>query len=176
MSKAHMIAQVILAGVTPTLVLLSSLQGTATFSSAASEPLIKPIAQPLSRQLERVGPVSLAPVFSSTSANSASQTQTRIVEQDGGRFLEFYRSFSTAAQAPNLMLVLDTAAMPDTKASNPNFAQSDRHYIVGELQPLAGMQRYSIPRSVNVSQYLSVIIWCPELDTIMGYAPLTLEV
>ena len=178
MSKAHTIAHIIIAGVTPTLVLLNSLQGTASFSSSITEQPIKPIAHPLSRQLENIGPGNLVPLYSPTSdadAN-ASQTQARIVEQNGERFLEFYRSFSTAAQAPSLMLVLDSAKMPDTTAPNPNFAQSDRHYMVGELRPLAGMQRYPIPTSVNVAQYLSVIIWCPELDAIMGYAPLTLEV
>ena len=169
MSKIHMIAYAIVSGVTPMLVLISCLQSTDTFSSS-------PAAQPLQSiawlgRLATFKPEAFAKTYAAAGKTPASQSQARIVARNDQFALEFYHPFSTAAHMPDLMLVLATSAIP-----NDNFVMGDRNYIVGELQSLAGKQRYPIPLSVNVSQYLSVLIWCPELDAIMGYAPLTIEV
>ncbi|MEO0985300.1 MAG: DM13 domain-containing protein [Cyanobacteria bacterium J06639_14] len=170
MSKAQMIAYIIVSGITPAFVLLNSLQGTTVFASPIA---VKPL-QSIS-WLEELTAVEFGH-FALKPENLVMRPQAHIMEQDGQFSLEFYHPFSQAAQAPDLMLVLATTAIPNTATPQPDFMVSDRHYIVGELQSTAGKQSYSIPASVNISQYLSVLIWCPELDAIMGYAPLLFEV
>ncbi|MEM1281200.1 MAG: DM13 domain-containing protein [Cyanobacteria bacterium P01_D01_bin.6] len=57
----------------------------------------------------------------------------------------------------------------------PFVMDDDRTVVLGQLQPTAGQRPYPMPTSVDVSQYLSMVIWCPELNFMMGYAPLSLE-
>lgn len=152
----------ILAGVTPTLVLLNSV-----LSSTPPES-IRPLQSiSLTEMLMDSEPKTLAQAHSLIPGVTAAASQARIVTKDGQSFLEFHHSFSTVSQTPDLMLILDANPAP-----NDNFHRGDRQFMVGQLQSAAGNQQYPIPNSVDVYQYLSVVIWCPALDAVMGYAPL----
>ena len=171
MHKAHMLAYGALSGLTPTLVLMNSLQGTPTFpppTSTQPQPLQ---SMRLVERLMNSGPKSIVTSYAFRPHASTANPQARIFGEDGQFFLELYNPFSTSARTPDLMLILDANPIPDG-----DFSQSDRQYWVGNLQAAAGKQRYAIPASVDVYQYLSVVIWCPEFDAIMGYAPLVFGV
>ncbi|MBE7386172.1 MAG: DM13 domain-containing protein [Leptolyngbya sp. SIO1E4] len=169
MHKANMIAYVILSGAAPILVLMNSLFGTEAASSPAT---VQPLqSMRLIQRLMNSGPKNLVTADDLMPEVSVPYPHARIVIENHQAFLEFYSPFSMAAQTPNLLLVLDTAPVP-----SDTFFLSDRHPIISKLQLEAGKQRYPIPASVEVSQYLSLVIWCPESNAIMGYAPLTLEI
>ncbi|NER82861.1 MAG: DM13 domain-containing protein [Leptolyngbya sp. SIO1D8] len=165
MPKASMLTYAILSGATPALVLINTLLGTEAASSSSVQPF-----QPLRlvEGLMNSGPASLVTADDLMPDESASRSNARIIAQNNHYILEFYNPFSTAAQTPNLMLVLEPASAP-----SENFTLSDRHHVISKLRADAGKQQYLIPNSVDVSQYLSVVLWCPEFNVIMGYASLT---
>jgi hypothetical protein len=43
------------------------------------------------------------------------------------------------------------------------------------LQTTASQHRYAIPAVDDIGQYPFVIIWCAELNAIVGYAPIEIE-
>ena len=90
------------------------------------------------------------------------QPQARIVVENTQLFLEFYAPFNFLEQSPDLTLILTAAPLP-----------ADREgLLLGKMRPLAGQHRYPIPTAKDISQYQSVMIWCAELNAMMGYAPL----
>jgi len=167
MARPHLVAYGLIAAVTPVLVLVSSMLGPARMSSPSVRPfqlmaiLMPQLLQDSADHL-RVAYILMArPPY----------PQARIVAEQGHYFLEVYQAFNIPAQTPRLILVLERHIGPQE-----HNALSDQAMILGQLPPSAGMQRYPIPDSVEIRQYLSVVIWCPDLDAILDYAPLTLAV
>lgn len=93
------------------------------------------------------------------------QPQARIVVENTQLFLEFYAPFNVFAQSPELTLILTAAPLPIDGEGLP----------LGKMHTLAGKHRYPIPTNHDISQYQFVVIWCAELNTMMGYAPLVVE-
>ncbi|ASC71253.1 hypothetical protein XM38_022050 [Halomicronema hongdechloris C2206] len=169
MSRTHLVAYGLIAGVTPVLVLVNSLLGPARMSSMSVQ-RFRSMATSGQRLIQ--DPVDrLGVAYTVMSRASTSYPQARIVTEKGQLFLELYQPFTMPSQTPSLMLILDRAAVP--RGEHPPL---DDSVVLGELHASAGMQRYPIPESVEIRQYLSVMIWCPDLDAIMGYAPLTFAV
>ncbi len=126
-----------------------------------------------------------------TPANAAAQTlamahrawmmqpQTRIVAENSQLFLEFYVPFNSLDHSPDLTLIL----LPDAISTDEggNWAEGDRPSApilapraipLGNIQATAGKHRYPIPATNNINQYQSVVIWCADLDAMIGYATL----
>ena len=89
----------------------------------------------------------------------------KIVSENGQRYLEFDRSFTTD-NGPDLKVVLHR---------NSSVGSSLRETDYVALAPLTsfnGTQRYLIPNSLDLSQYASVAIWCQQFNVTFGYAQL----
>lgn len=93
------------------------------------------------------------------------QPQARIVVENRQLFLEFYAPFNFLEQSPDLTLILTTAPLP----------ADGKGLSLGKMHTLAGKHRYPIPTVDDISQYQSVVIWCAELNAMLGYAPLVVE-
>lgn len=167
MLKAHIVVYVAISALTPVLVLVSSILNTAAMSASSAQPLQSMLQlKTLMTVASNSWVLSYREVANASSARQP--FQARIITDNGQQFLELFTPFNTMAQTPDLMVVLDKTAMPSTDLST-----GDRHFVVGQLQSAAGHQRYRIPENVDIRPYLSVMIWCPELDSIIGYIPLS---
>ncbi|MDB9527502.1 DM13 domain-containing protein [Oscillatoria sp. CS-180] len=161
--RLSFIAYSILAGVTPALVLANSI-----LSSGPTRPVQPLYKMALTDTLMDSEPKTLVRAYKLMDVASENPAQAQIVQENGQTFLEFYHSLNTPAQMPRLILILDTAAEPDSTF----VYQSDRHLKVGDLEKSSGQHRYPLPSSIDLYQYSSVVIWCPELNTTMGYMPI----
>jgi hypothetical protein len=168
MSRPHLLAYGIIAGVTPILVFMNTVLITAASPSPTSVQPIHPIM--LAPRLMNSEPETLVTADDFRPDGADRPPQAHIIEADGQVFLEFYSPFHSVDPAPDLTLVLDQQI-----TSGKHLVLSHRHYTIGKLQAAAGHQRYSIPASVEVGQYLSVVVWWPELGAILGYVPLVVE-
>lgn len=89
----------------------------------------------------------------------------QIVEAaDGQRYLEFDAAFRTAA-GPDLLVLLHSDAEPETYSP-------DDYVSLGQVQRVAGRQRYAIPEDVDIQAFQSAVIWCRQFDVTFGYATL----
>lgn len=154
----------VLAGLTPTLVFANSL-----LVSTAPKPLHLFRSMSLANSLMISEPIKLKMADEQSRILSPEKAaQASIVEENGQLFLEFFQSVNLAAQTPQLTLVLDTQAEPHEVL----IEDSDRNLAIGQLEKKAGNHRYRLPNSVNTHNYLSVVIWSPELNVILGYMPI----
>ena len=157
----------LLAAVTPVLVLLSS-----GLIAAPPNPMQPLQSMSFAETLMDSEPKTLVRAAGQIAIAAAPAAPASIVEDNGQLFLEFYHSLNAAAQTPSLMLILDTNLEP-----KQDFGQiSDRQLAIGQLAKQSGQHRYLLPTAVDADRYLSVVIWCPELKTIMGYMPLSKSV
>lgn len=153
----------VLAGVTPALVLANSLL------TAKSLNFIQPMqSMSLAETLMDSEPKTLAKAYALLSTPEATSLGATIIEENGQFFLEFYHSLNATAQSPHLVLALATEGEPNVSFLSP----SDRYVEIGALAQKAGKHRYLLPPSIEVGRYHSVVIWCDELDTMMGYIPI----
>lgn len=89
----------------------------------------------------------------------------QIVEAaDGQRYLEFDAAFRTDA-GPDLLVLLHSDAEPETYGP-------ENYVSLGQVQRVAGRQRYAIPADVDLQAFQSAVIWCREFDVTFGYATL----
>ncbi len=115
-------------------------------------------------------PVSLAPQFAMASgapfvgAAHSTSGSAQIVSIEGQQYLEFDSAFSTD-NGPDLFVLLHSEAVPDSY--NP-----ENYVNLGQLQQVAGTQRYAIPANVDVAAFQSAVIWCRAFDVTFGYATL----
>ncbi|MGD1944026.1 MAG: DM13 domain-containing protein [Leptolyngbyaceae cyanobacterium] len=157
----------LLAGVTPVLVLLN------TILIAAPPNPIQPLqSMSFAETLMDSEPKTLVRAAGQLAIAVAPVAAASIVEDNGQLFLEFYHPLNAAAQTPNLMLILDSDLEP-----RQDFGQiSDRQLTIGQLAKESGQHRYLLPTSADADRYLSVVIWCPELQKVMGYMPILSQV
>jgi len=151
----------LLAGLTPVLVLVNSLMISALPQSIQPLQLMS-----LEATLVDSEPKTLSRAMGLPVKLDSASSQASVINQNGQLFLELNYGLNATAQTPSLMLVLCERAAPDH-----HFAAE---VMLGYLQPIAGLQRYPIPTSVEINRYQSVVIWSPDLEAIMGYAPLAL--
>ncbi len=98
--------------------------------------------------------------FKTVSSNTAGGAT--IVEENGKRYLEFDETFSTE-DGPDLFVLLHKEATPQSYSSE-NFVN------LGDLQSIAGSQRYEIPENVSVDDFQSAVIWCRQFNVTFGFA------
>ena len=153
----------LLAAVTPVLVLLSS-----GLIAAPPNPMQPLQSMSFAETLMDSEPKTLVRAAGQIAIAPAPPAPASIVKDNGQLFLEFYHSLNAAAQTPSLMLILDADLEP-----KQDFSQiSDRQLAIGQLAKQSGQHRYLLPTAVDADRYLSVVIWCPEFKTIVGYMPL----
>ena len=85
-----------------------------------------------------------------------------IVEENGKRYLEFDDTFSTE-NGPDLFVLLHKEATPESYSSG-------KFVNLGDLQSIAGSQRYEIPEDVSVEDFQSAVIWCRQFNVTFGFA------
>ncbi|MEL7351887.1 MAG: DM13 domain-containing protein [Cyanobacteria bacterium J06649_5] len=86
----------------------------------------------------------------------------QLVEIEGERYLEFDAAFRTDA-GPDLVVLLHKEAVP-TSYSSENYIN------LGQVQRVAGKQRYAIPAEASLESIQSAVIWCRQFDVTFGYA------
>ncbi|MEM9089392.1 MAG: DM13 domain-containing protein [Cyanobacteria bacterium P01_F01_bin.53] len=86
----------------------------------------------------------------------------QIVEVEGQRYLEFDGAFRTDAGA-DLVVLLHNEAVPESY-------NADNYINLGQVQRVAGVQRYAIPADADLASVQSAVIWCREFNVTFGYA------
>ncbi|GAB4114349.1 MAG: hypothetical protein Fur005_05090 [Roseiflexaceae bacterium] len=79
---------------------------------------------------------------------------------DGSRIVRL-EDFSTT-NGPDLFVTLHTGGNPER--------DTGEYLVLERLKGNQGNQNYSIPVTVDLSQYRSVVIWCRAFDVTFGYA------
>ena len=104
-----------------------------------------------------------APVASFVGDAQHSTTgSAQIVEVEGQRYLEFDGAFRTDA-GPDLVVLLHNEAVPESY-------NADNYINLGQVQRVAGAQRYAIPADADLASVQSAVIWCREFNVTFGYA------
>ncbi|MEM6255710.1 MAG: DM13 domain-containing protein [Cyanobacteria bacterium P01_D01_bin.156] len=98
--------------------------------------------------------------FKTVSSNTAGNAT--IVEENGKRYLEFDETFSTE-DGPDLFVLLH-------KEADPQSYSSEKYVNLGDLQSVAGSQRYEIPADVVLDEFASAVIWCRQFNVTFGVA------
>lgn len=149
--------------------LASSLASLLSVSGAAVTTVAEPSANTVPLQTETLI-AAASPVVSQgefTKGEAPTTGATRIVVENGQRFLEIDGNFSTTDQAPDLHVLLDTTDTPPKQ-----YTTFGSYVNLGKLQKFTGAQRYPIPDSVKLSKFKSVVIWCRMANATIGYATL----
>lgn len=93
-----------------------------------------------------------------------------LVTEGENRYVEFSAQFRTSA-GPDLVVVLHVS--PDVVGTTEAPAHSIRegdYVVLAPLQAVSGLQRYTIPSDIDVTQYASVAVWCREFNATFGAA------
>lgn len=149
---------------------------TVVIAASVHQPLMQARMQArMQSNIQLSGPTapsapSLAPQLAMASGSpfvgSAHSTSgsAQIVSIEGQRYLEFDSAFRTD-NGPDLFVLLHSEAVPSS--------YSPEDYVnLGQLQQIAGTQRYAIPAGTDISAFQSAVIWCRAFDVTFGYATL----
>ncbi len=90
-----------------------------------------------------------------------------IYQTDGKTFVKLSSDFRTR-NAPDLKIFLSPLSADATTGSNA----TDGSYLVAELSSNAGEQVYEIPASVNLADYMSILIHCEQYSKLWSAAEL----
>ncbi|MGB3294063.1 MAG: DM13 domain-containing protein [Phormidesmis sp.] len=131
-------------------------------SEKLSGPTAPPV--PVPSMLASVPHLTKAGAAPFVSVGHSASGSAQIVTVDGQQYLEFDSAFRTDS-GPDLLVLLHSDAVPDS--------YSPEDYVsLGQLQRVAGTQRYAIPADVDISSFQSAVIWCRAFDVTFGYATL----
>ncbi len=92
-----------------------------------------------------------------------------IYQADGKTFVKLSSDFRTR-NAPDLKIFLSPPSADATTGKNA----TDGSFLVAELSSNAGEQIYEIPTSVNLSDYMSILIHCEQYSKLWSAAELSL--
>lgn len=90
-----------------------------------------------------------------------------IYQADGKTFVKLSSDFRTR-NAPDLKIFLSPLAADATTGSNA----TDGSFLVAALTSNAGEQVYEIPASVNLADYMSILIHCEQYSKLWSAADL----
>ena len=91
--------------------------------------------------------------------------QAKIISQNGKKYLELDRAFTTAKGPDVEILLYRGNALPI------KLAEKD-YLTLAKLQKFNGVQRYEIPANVDLNDFKAVGIWCKKFNVTFGYAAL----
>ena len=134
----------------------------------ADEPI--PVAQPSETDSNESGSPRVRPqIFATGSFQSLEHTTSGTAEvialPDGRRFLRF-EDLETS-NGPDLRVYLS-----EVPASDDWYAYGEGYVDLGALKANLGDQNYEIPTDVDLSKYVSAVIWCRRFSVGFGVAPL----
>lgn len=105
-------------------------------------------------------------------AEAPTKGTARILGNNGKYTLELSQAFSTKA-GPDLVVVLHKAPNVLAVTKPPTYSLKEGDYVrLAPLKKTSGVQRYSIPKTVKISDYNSVAIWCRKFNATFGAASL----
>jgi len=87
-----------------------------------------------------------------------------IVERNTFKYLVFERFSTVPMPQTNVYLSLETT-------SNPSTIQK-KSILLGPLKAEKGSQEYELPGDIVIELYRSVVLYSPERNSVLGYAPL----
>ena len=131
----------------------------------------KTIAMPVSMPVRNaVKPVVVTTGSFHQIAHATKGVATVFEDSSGNRTLKL-ANFETG-QGPALHLYLWKAENVRDNATAKKLVAS-KHYIdLGALKSVSGAQTYSVPKGIDLWQYLAVGVWCDKFDVNFGTAPL----
>lgn len=98
----------------------------------------------------------------------------RIRQDRGKRVLELDATFQTSSMGPDLVVGLHRSGDVIGTTEPPAHAIDEGEYVIlAPLRSFTGAQTYEIPDSVELADYMSVIIWCRRFNATFGAARLT---
>jgi hypothetical protein len=110
--------------------------------------------------------VRVAQATSFVAGEHPTQGSLQVMTYKGRQYLELGRNFKTD-EGPDLYLILHRSDAP------PVSGIKETDYVnVARLRKVAGLQRYIVPKNVNLSDYKSVAVWCKKFNATFGYAAL----
>jgi Electron transfer DM13 len=87
-------------------------------------------------------------------------------QNEDRQYIELGRNFKTD-EGPDLYLILHRSDAP------PVSGIKEADYIsVARLRKVNGLQRYVLPKNINLADYKSVAVWCKKFNATFGYATL----
>ena len=92
-----------------------------------------------------------------------------ITEEGGAYFINFADNFE-AKEAPDLKVFLSKKLFKDINGRNA--ANPNESVLIEELKTYKGQIRIAIPSTVNVDEYLSLIVHCEAYAKLWGGSPL----
>ena len=134
---------------------------------AAPRAVAMPVAMPLQSAAK--------PVVVTTGAfrqiTHATRGQATIREDSNGNRTLTLANFQTGA-GPALHLYLWKAENVKDNAAAKKLVASKNYLDLGALKSTSGAQTYSVPKGIDLWQYLAVGVWCDKFDVNFGTAPL----
>ena len=103
--------------------------------------------------------------FVTTEQDHPTTGPAKIITENGKRYLELDKAFSTAT-GPDVNIILHRRNQVPVNVSEEDYI------TLAPLQSFQGKQRYAIPDSLNLDNYQSVAIWCRKFNVTFGYASL----
>lgn len=95
---------------------------------------------------------------------------TAILHEAGGKATLELKGFKTEV-GPDLQVWLYQDTAPMMGAKDATIAKG-KYVKVGELKKFGGNFTFEVPAGTKVSDYKSVVIWCEQVQTAFGAAPL----
>ncbi|BDP43869.1 hypothetical protein DAETH_38380 (plasmid) [Deinococcus aetherius] len=103
-------------------------------------------------------------------ALGAPTTGTATLSESGGKMTLTLSNLKTEP-GPDLQVWLYTGAAPMKGAKDADIARV-KHVGVGTLKKFSGNFTYTLPAGTKASDYKSVVLWCADVKTAFGAAPL----
>ena len=104
-------------------------------------------------------------------AHATKGTATIAEDSQGNRTLTL-RGFKTS-DGPQLRLYLYKAEDVKDNATAKKLVAGKQFVNLGALKSTSGTQTYSVPKGIDLWQYLAVGVWCDKFDVNFGTAPLS---
>ncbi len=102
----------------------------------------------------------------------ATTGKATIAEDSQGNRTLTLRGFKTSA-GPQLRLYLYKAEDVKDNAAAKKLVLGKQFVDLGALKSINGTQTYSVPKGIDLWQYLAVGVWCDKFDVNFGTAPLS---
>jgi hypothetical protein len=95
-----------------------------------------------------------------------------LVNDNGTQTLVLDENFFTE-ESPDPVIALHILANPLEATEPPDYPlEPDEYIVIAPLQSITGAQEYVIPADVNLDEFQSVVVWCRQMNALLGFAPL----
>ncbi len=172
------IKNLLILGVVPVLVLGCAKEAPTT-QSVASPTVKSPVATstPISSDMSAEATKSVKQVSTKSgnfvSGEHPTQGTVRVVSQNGKTLIELDSTFKTSEMGPDLVVGLHRSSDVIGSTTPPAYPLEEGDYaVIAPLKKFSGAQSYEVPKTINVADYKSVVIWCRKFNATFGAANL----